>query len=43
MVVQQGFILPLQSQVPLVQRVQLYASRQEDIYNKYIFLTLKNY
>jgi len=29
------------SQVPLVQRVQLYASREEEAYNKHIFLTLK--
>lgn len=42
MLVQQGLTLPLQSQVPLVQWVQLYVSREEDIYN-YIFLTLKNY
>lgn len=31
---QQGYILPLQSKVPLVEQVQLFASREEEIYNK---------
>lgn len=39
--VQQGFILPLQNQVLLVQQIQLYHSTEEEIYNKNI-LTLKN-
>lgn len=37
---QQGYILPLQSQVPLVEQMQLFASREEEIYNKCGSLTL---
>lgn len=35
---QQGYTLPMQSQVPLLEQVQLCASREEQIDNKCGFL-----
>lgn len=37
---QRGYILPLPSQVPLVEQAQLFASREEEIYHKCVFLAL---
>lgn len=34
---QQHYILPLQSQVPLLEQIQLFASREEEIDRKCVF------